>query len=229
MTSRRIHAVMGPLALLLLTDFAAVLWAETGKTDPAPELHVTVDTGGDATFDGYGQEMAELAREWYPRIVRELHSEGHKPATQVKLLFQPGLRVPGAAAGTTIYLSPDWFKKYPDDIGVVVHELTHVIQAYPRGTPGWVVEGIADYIRWGLYEPHNFRPRIDPARSKYTDSYQTTAAFFVWLEKDHKGIVGKLNAACRQRKYGDELFKEITGHELDELWQAFMDTLKKPA
>jgi hypothetical protein len=46
--------------------------------------------------------------------------------------------------------------------GCVVHELCHVLQNYrqvlrvnPQATlsPAWVTEGLADYIRWFLYEP----------------------------------------------------------------------------
>ncbi|UJR13660.1 hypothetical protein I4U23_000672 [Adineta vaga] len=30
----------------------------------------------------------------------------------------------------------------------VTHECMHVVQRYPRGDPGWLIEGIADYARW---------------------------------------------------------------------------------
>ena len=36
----------------------------------------------------------------------------------------------------------------------MVHETTHVVQAYRRGArPGWLVEGISDYIRFFKFEP----------------------------------------------------------------------------
>ena len=37
--------------------------------------------------------------------------------------------------------------EHPEDTGMVIHELTHIIQNYPSPDPGWVTEGIADYIR----------------------------------------------------------------------------------
>src|SRR5436189_2063268 len=46
----------------------------------------------------------------------------------------------------------DWLKKNPDDIGMLAHELTHAVQAYPKADPGWLTEGIADYARQ-LYGP----------------------------------------------------------------------------
>ena len=42
------------------------------------------------------------------------------------------------------------------DEGILIHELTHVIQPYSGGVPDWLSEGIADYTRWVRYEPHNW-------------------------------------------------------------------------
>ena len=59
-----------------------------------------------------------------------------------------------------------WFRAnlQGEAIGSVVHELVHVVQEYGRArrenpeatrSPGWLVEGLADYIRWFLYEPQS--------------------------------------------------------------------------
>jgi hypothetical protein len=66
-----------------------------------------------------------------------------------------------------ITISGKWITEHPDDLGMVIHELVHVVQGYPnsRHKAGWLVEGIADYIRWWRYEPEAPRPRIDPAKS----------------------------------------------------------------
>ena len=37
--------------------------------------------------------------------------------------------------GDTIHVSADWIKKHPDDFGLVIHEMTHVIQHYPNPDP----------------------------------------------------------------------------------------------
>jgi hypothetical protein len=107
------------------------------------------------------------------------------------------------------------------------------VQRYGRtrgGTrnPGWLVEGIADYIRWFKYEPKptGTRPR-NPDRAKYTDSYRTTAGFLNFVvEKHDKEIVPKLNAAMRQGKYSADLWKEYTGKTADELWKEYVATLR---
>jgi len=170
----------------------------------------------------WAEKSAALVKEWYPKVAEMLASEGFSPPREMKLVFQPGGGV-ASTTGDTIHVSADWIKKHPDDFGLVIHEMTHVIQHYPNPDPSWVTEGIADYVRWFNFEPEGRRPRPNPQRTKYTDSYQTTAAFFAWIVKNHdKDFVKKLNAVMRQSKYSSNLFKESTGKTVDELWQEYI-------
>ena len=123
--------------------------------------------------------------------------------------------------------------------GAVVHELVHVVQSYGRArrtnrnarrTPGWVVEGIADYIRWFLYEPQTHGADITArniSRARYDGNYRISANFINWVAETHdKNIVGKLNAAAREGRYSEDLWKEYTGSNLQELndaWKAGLE------
>ena len=112
--------------------------------------------------------------------------------------------------------------------GAVVHERVHVVQQYSRRhgsrNPAWMVEGIADYIRWFLYGPAEQRPR--PARSNFDDSYRTSAAFLNYVVSRHgEDLIKKFNAAMRQGKYDDRLWVEITAKTPSELWEEFVKTL----
>jgi hypothetical protein len=90
-----------------------------------------------------------------------------------------------------------------------------------------MVEGLADYIRWFLYEPEDKRPRPNPARAKYTDSYRTTAAFLAYVTQTHdKEIIKKFNTAMREGKYSEDLWKQYTGKTVDELWADYVETLR---
>jgi hypothetical protein len=112
---------------------------------------------------------------------------------------------------------------------MMIHEMTHLIQSYGgRGNkPGWLVEGIADYIRWWRYEPEAPRPRINPERAKYTDSYRTTAAFLAWaVHKYDRALVRKLDGAIREGKYDPSLFEQSTGKTLDALWEEYMTVIR---
>jgi hypothetical protein len=132
-----------------------------------------------------------------------------------------------------IHCAGPWFMRNLEGeaAGAVVHEMVHIVQQYrrargPNRNPGWMVEGVADYIRWFLYEPENLRPRVDPARHKYTDSYRITGAFLNYLvkHKDEK-LVEKFNAAMREGRYSEDLWKEFTGKTVDDLWADYMQTL----
>jgi hypothetical protein len=133
-------------------------------------------------------------------------------------------------AGATITCSAKWFADHPDDIGAVIHELCHVVQRYRANQPpGWVTEGIADYVRWFNFEPESRRPHVrNLRRAKYTDSYQTTAAFFDWIVKNKDPqFATRLNAAARRGEYKPELFREFAGQPLDGLWTEFVAAEKK--
>jgi beta-galactosidase len=104
------------------------------------------------------------------------------------------------------------------------------VQQYKgRGNPGWLVEGIADYLRWFQYEPPAHHPTLSPqraARAKYSDSYKTTAGFLEYVTKqhDHEFVV-RMNAALRQGRYNTALWKEFTGLTVQELWSEYVQSL----
>ena len=87
--------------------------------------------------------------------------------------------------------------------------------------PGWLVEGIADYLRWYHYEPDSHgaeisRNRLEQAR--FDSSYRVTANFLDWASRKHEPeLVPKLNAAIRQGQYSEELWVKSAGRSLTDL------------
>jgi hypothetical protein len=103
---------------------------------------------------------------------------------------------------------------------MLIHELVHVVQAF--GGPSWLTEGIADYIRWHVFETPQL-PKVNPATASYEDSYRTTGAFFAWAANTYdKKLVRRLNAALRANAYDDELFRVFTGKDIDTLFQEWL-------
>ncbi|MDR1959030.1 MAG: basic secretory family protein [Planctomycetaceae bacterium] len=172
-------------------------------------------------------KAGQLLTEWYPKIAALLESDGFTPPGEVTVVFE---KMDGVAytVRDTIHISMDWIRRQPQDFGMVAHELVHIIQSYPpRSGPGWVTEGIADYIRHAHYEPEVPLPRINPDKASYRDAYKTTAGFFIWIEKKYDpGFVKKLNAAMRERTYKNDLFEKATGKSLDDLWKEYADTFR---
>jgi hypothetical protein len=222
-----LRTLLGLLSLLAIGGYA--LAAGDKAVRPA---QVEVDTSAAPDLADWGAKAKKLVMDWHPRVAGMLPSEGFKPRRAVRLVFKKDLRVPAYASGGTITISADWVRKHPDDFGMVIHELTHVIQDYGRAKgprPGWLVEGIADYVRFFHYEP-NVKIRINPQKASYRDSYRTTAKFLAWVEKQHdKELVRKLNAALRRGEYRDELFQQYTTRTLDQLWANFIAAVERKA
>ena len=193
-------------------------------TSQVPEIKPWVD-----------KTLKPVCAEWYPKIVEMLPSEGYTAPRRFTIVFHKDMPGVANAGGTRVNCAGPWFMKNlkGEAAGAVVHELVHIVQQYPRvrdrakRNPGWLVEGLADYIRWMLYEPAEKRRRINPARAKYTDSYHVTGAFLDHVVRTHdKEFVKKLNAVMRQGKYTPDVWKELTGKTVDELWADYVTGLQ---
>lgn len=196
---------------------------------PLPSPEVTIDVSDAPDLKPWAEQARKLVIDWFPHAAQLLATESYAPPKSIKLIFRNRINAPAYTSGHDITASASWVRRHPEDFGMIIHEMVHVIQAYPRGgdKPGWLVEGIADYIRWWRYEPESPRTRIDPAKASYRDSYRTTAAFLAWIVgKYDRTLVRNLDLALRSRSYSDEVFRKVTGRTVDELWAEYVSTLK---
>jgi hypothetical protein len=122
--------------------------------------------------------------------------------------------------------NPKWLKDHPEDIDVVTHEVMHIVQDYHfDNEPGWITEGIADYVRY-TYGVNNAKaawtlPDYRPTQS-YTNAYRVTARFLLWIEKNkNPRIADALDAAMRNGTYQPKLWVTLTGCTIDELWKQY--------
>jgi hypothetical protein len=208
--------------LVLIASFAFVVLMHSVETATAAKTPVcSVDVSAAPELSDFAKQLPPLCEKNYPKIRNILSSPGFKPPDKVKLIFRRQDE-PGVALGDTIYLSIDWFKKYPDDLGAIVHELAHVVQSYPANQPFWLQEGIADYIRYDLgYQNASSKPRCVQQFPHYTSGYWCSAAFLGFVEKNYKSknVVNTINAKLRSDLYCDIVFKELTGKRIEQLWQ----------
>src|ERR1051326_2239676 len=218
------------------TDVVETVAAQTIPKSFAADggnYQITIDTSTAPDLTEWAdRELAPVAQRWYPKIVQMLPSEGYEAPKAVAIAFRDGMSVPAAASGSRISCNAGWFRKNlkGEARGAVVHEMVHVVQQYgrarrnnpqPTRTPGWLVEGIADYIRWFLYEPETKGAEITPrnlSRAKYDGNYRITGNFLNWVTETYaRDIVEKLNAAARAGKYSEDLWKNYTGKTVQEL------------
>lgn len=191
-------------------------------------VEFAVDTADAPEMQEWAEKAARICERAYPMINEELRSDGFKPPQQVKMSLKTTYQGVAATDGDKITGSVKFFKDHPDDVGAMVHETVHVVQNYRQeGNPGWLVEGVADYVRFFKFEPGNLGP-IDPKRAHYNGSYRVTAAFLAYLtEKYDKDLVLKLNKLMRDGKYKPEVFQELTGKSVEDLDEEWRATLKR--
>jgi hypothetical protein len=198
------------------------------------KYHFTIDaTEAPDLMEWADANLRPVVQEWYPKLVAMLPSDGFEATTNVTLKFRNDMgRTPASAGGGRINMNSGWFRREltREALGSVVHEMVHVVQSYGRArrnnpqaarTPGWLTEGIPDYIRWFLYEPETKGAEITErnlSRAKYDASYRITGNFLNWVTERHdRELVRKLNAAAREGKYAEQLWKDWTGKTLQEL------------
>ncbi|GAA4780006.1 hypothetical protein GCM10023231_03590 [Olivibacter ginsenosidimutans] len=177
-----------------------------------------------ASFDdGVKNRLIDVFFINYPK---EAKLYNKKTRREVTFVIDPAYQGVAAAAHGIIRFNPEWFKKNPNDIDVVTHEVMHLVQAYPNDSgPGWITEGIADYVRFTLgvdnEGAHWKLPDFDEKQS-YENAYRVTARFFYWIELHvKKGLLKKLDNAMRTKTYTDDFWKKNTGKSVDELWSAY--------
>lgn len=203
------------LAIASLLFFAA----SPALAEKGVGYEIRVDTSRAPELDAYGEKVKALAEKWYPKIVAMLPSDDFEPAETVIITFDPDYGGVAEASGNRIRCSTKWFTERPEDLGAVIHELVHVVQqSRAKGRPGWLVEGIADHVRFFRYEPESARPKVSADRRRYNASYRTTAAFLDYVsQKYDPELVVKLNAALRGDRYDPAIWTELTGKTVEEL------------
>lgn len=239
------------LRILAAAICAAALSSAASGAEES-KVHVFVDVSYAPEAGDTALKSTALVMEWYPKINEILFGADHPlPFDVVTISFVPDLEGPAATSGNTIRVSSKTIKVMKDDWrAMVIHELTHVVQNYPSGNiqAGWLVEGIADYVRhkcfekdirdtlrltsagvltgYSLAQPFNHRLELEGVNLNeqgYLKSYTVASTFLFWLEshKD-KDIVRKLNLAMNKGEYVPDLFAQNLGKPLDDLWAEFV-------
>jgi hypothetical protein len=232
------------------TDAPTTAPSTAPTTRAAIELRgkfVTIDCSQAPDLKDWAEQtLLPVCELWYPKIVQMLPSDGYVAPERFTIQFRPmRAGTPAATAGTRIMCNIDWFRRNlkGEAAGAVVHEMVHVVQQYGRArrenpnaaqNPGWLVEGIPDYIRWFKYEPEKHGADIrNPDRARFDGSYRVSANFLNWVtDKYDPQIVQKLNASMRAGKYGGDVWKAATGKTVEDLgaeWKAGVQAHATPA
>lgn len=203
-------------------------WIKASQVRRAPAPNCVVDWSLTPEMKGFALKLPLLCDANYPPIKKKLFDDDFVPPKAIRIVFKNDLCdekgencYPAVTLGSEIRLSAKWFKEHPDDLGAIVHEMAHVAQSYPGSAePGWLREGIADYIRyWRGYRNEWSYAHCGQSSPRYDSGYWCTAAFLQFVEKQYdRQIIPRLNRTMRKNEYHDEFFLLNTTKSIEELW-----------
>ena len=181
-------------------------------------------TSQDDTLDPSIQKGIEkIFKKVYPKLIKDFNKNSQKRVTIKIDTAYDGVAYAHQGA---ITISSAWLHKKPEDLDLVTHELMHLVQAYPGGAgPGWLTEGIADYVRYKYaLDNEGAEWSLTPfsATQSYQNSYRITARFLLWATQNYdKNLVEKLDNDLRTKKYTAQTWVLYTGKTVDALWQEY--------
>ena len=230
---KRTRLMFAGILLLLATGVKAQEnndWNHIGMED-VQSNDTTVRKGDTLIFinkqPGFDSTVKQqLIQTFFTVYPKEAKLYNRNTLRKVIFVVDPAYKGVAATNNGLVRFNPEWFVKHPKDIDVVTHEVMHIVQAYHGNhAPGWLTEGIADYVRATLGVDNEGAGWTLPAylpKQNYTDAYRVTARFLIWAEKNHdKKLVQQLDAALRNGTYQPEIWKKLTGQSVDELWKEY--------
>lgn len=201
----------------------SVLLISSCKSRNLDKIKVTL-TNNDKTLNLEIEEgFIEIVQNVYPKLMHDFNTNARK---DVAIKIDTTYKGVAYANNGQITVSSAWMHKNPKDLDLITHEIMHIIQNYPNDSgPGWLTEGIADYVRakYGV-DNQSAGWSMTPFSSSqhYTNSYRITARFLTWLSQKYDPLlVNKLDENLRDNTYSSKLWKEYTGKSLDELWELY--------
>lgn len=179
----------------------------------------------DPDFDtGVKEGLVHTFFKVYPKLAKRFNP---KATDTVEVRIDTAYAGVAYAHDGEITISAAWLHKNPGDTDVITHEGMHIVQSYPPGSsPGWLTEGIADYVRYAYgvdNEKGNWYLPDYSEGQHYTDSYRITARFLLWLSQKYgKELILQLDRSMRNKTYSEALWQEYTGHSLTMLWETYI-------
>ena len=195
----------------------------TAPTATTPVPQILVDTSGAPDLANWANSVVvpEL-QEWYPKISDLIAFPDYVPPASYTIVFDPNTQGVAAtdARNLVIRVNPAYARANPNDLGMFVHESTHIIQqAFGYGR-GWIIEGAADWSREHPY--HDRDPVVPLATDSYIEGYSMGSNLLNWATEHYNpSLIRRLTVAMHFDTYSDtDQFVTVTGLTPDQAWAA---------
>ncbi|MGH8079177.1 MAG: ricin-type beta-trefoil lectin domain protein, partial [Lysobacter sp.] len=216
--SYQVQAVDGtgaasPLSAALAADY---------PTASTPIPNVTLDYSQATDLQTWMQgTVLPFVRSWYPKIANQIAFPDYAPPAAYTIKIDPAYTGVAYVSGTTMVVSADYARKNPNDLGMFLHESTHVIQQHPRGD--WITEGMADWAR--EFVLHDRDTIALPVGKTYLSGYSEGSYFIGWIARQYNlpDFVRTINIAKHEGGQIDNdldgAFVALTGKTPNALWR----------
>ncbi|ESW15059.1 hypothetical protein PHAVU_007G040900 [Phaseolus vulgaris] len=174
----------------------------------------------DEIGEEYTKQTLDSATQFIWGIFQQNSPADRKSVEKVSL-FVDDMDGVAYTSNDEIHVSARYVNGYSGDVrieitGVLYHEMVHVWQ---WSGPTGVIEGIADYVRLKAnYAPSHWKKPGEG--QKWDQGYDVTAHFLDYCDSLKSGFVAQLNQQMRSG-YSDELFVQLLGKTVDQLWQEY--------
>lgn len=179
---------------------------------------VTINNSADPSLNDYLNTVAiPEIQTWYPKISDALAYPDYTPRNAIVLKMDATYDGIAYASGDSVVVNPAWLAaNLEDGGGMFIHEVTHLLQAYPSA-PGYITEGVADWTRdWFTRE----RPgHVSASTATLASGYSEGAAMLQWGQTKYSpDLVRKVNIAAHNGTYTDSLITGATGKNPEQLY-----------
>jgi len=214
----QVQAVDSNGAVSALSDSLQVTMP--AQTTPVPQIIVDTSATPDLADWANNVVVPEL-RVWYPKIADLILIPAIAATSSFTIVFDPnGQGVAGTdSAKGIITVSAAYARQNPDDLGMFVHESTHIIQKVPGYSHGWIVEGVADWAREFPY--HDRDPVVPLPTDSYIEGYSMGSYLLNGANAHYANgsLIQLLTVAMHDDFYSDTAqFVQATQRTPDQAW-----------
>lgn len=208
----------------------------THSTEGTPVPAITVDDGGYPHTLPYLELGKRYLQTWYPKIANILAYPVYQPPSAITLravreipnnqvdecLGAGWVDIPGH--GNVVFICAYDNLGSSDDVGLFVHEATHLMQGYSGAQLPAAGEGIASWA--GNLATGLDNKLASPPLGSYFDNYEYGSYFFEWIARtyDKPSFIRDLHLVCRDGTYSNAWLATYTGQTLGQMFGTMTET-----
>jgi len=191
----------------------------TQPTSTTAQPNVTYDTSEATDLAQYVEDFVKPTIDtWYSKVADAITRQEYDPIVNFSVTFDKDYTgLAEVRSCNQMVVNPEWPRNNPGDMGVYVHELTHVIQCY-GGAPTVITEGIADWTR--EYIMNDRAPRFPSENETYASGYAPSSYFLNWILETYNRptLISDFNIAANAKTFTYDNFVDETGKPVQRLW-----------